>query len=140
MGESPGRHLDVFVANPVPLGRSRNTVLQSDSGQAWTWIVFNASWLENNLSDMWSRTWPHRTECVNARVSMFQLLSVLSWGRSHWWLMLGSLAAGYGSCGTTWAMHYATKDAMGGATTYRAQPLLSVLASLITVFAPVICG
>ncbi|XP_034234718.1 uncharacterized protein LOC117641470 isoform X2 [Thrips palmi] len=61
---------------------------------------------------------------------------LLSWGRSQWWLMLGCLAAGYGSAGATWAQRYATRAAMGGATCYRAQPLLCVLAGLVTAIAP----
>lgn len=50
--------------------------------------------------------------------------------------MLGCLAAGYGTAGATWAQRYATRAAMGGATSYRAQPLLCVLAGLATVVGP----
>ncbi|KAE8749333.1 hypothetical protein FOCC_FOCC003847 [Frankliniella occidentalis] len=101
-------------------------------------VLWETSWESPSDSGTPVRTRRRLLSAVSAVAASGFLL--LSWGHSRWWLMLGSLTAGFGTAGAVWAQRFATREALGGAANYRAQPLLSVLTGLAVVLLAALCG
>lgn len=78
--------------------------------------------------------------CLSVSAAMGFLVLGSASKTDHWgWLMMASWGAGYGSTGVLAVQGAASKEILGGATAYRAQPLLSVTSGLLTVLLPLFC-